>query len=72
MRHPAVVAALVAGQPVSQALARLKDMGFRTVVNIRTEKEGVDSFSSADVDAVQKCSGPGSRPPRPRRTLERV
>ena len=30
----------VAGQPSPQALARLGDMGFRTVVNLRTEKEG--------------------------------
>ena len=30
----------VAGQPSPQALARLKEMGFRTVVNLRTEKEG--------------------------------
>lgn len=30
----------VAGQPVPEALAGLKDMGFRTVVNLRTEKEG--------------------------------
>lgn len=30
----------VGGQPSSEALARLKDMGFRTVVNLRTEKEG--------------------------------
>jgi len=65
----------VAGQPVPQALAKLEDMGFRTVVNLRTEKEGAaeeraiveaqglryvwvpmtpDSFSLADVEAVQK------------------
>jgi len=65
-----------AGQPVPQALAKLEDMGFRTVVNLRTEKEGAaqeravveaqglryvwvpvtaDSFSLADVDAVQKA-----------------
>ncbi|HEX9188441.1 MAG TPA: protein tyrosine phosphatase family protein [Vicinamibacteria bacterium] len=30
----------VAGQPSPETLARLKDMGFRTVVNLRTEKEG--------------------------------
>jgi uncharacterized protein (TIGR01244 family) len=29
-----------AGQPAPQALAKLEDMGFRTVVNLRTEKEG--------------------------------
>jgi uncharacterized protein (TIGR01244 family) len=30
----------VAGQPSPQALARLGEMGFRTIVNLRTEKEG--------------------------------
>jgi uncharacterized protein (TIGR01244 family) len=30
----------VAGQPSDEALARLGEMGFRTVVNLRTEKEG--------------------------------
>jgi uncharacterized protein (TIGR01244 family) len=29
-----------AGQPSPEALARLKEMGFRTVVNLRTEQEG--------------------------------
>ena len=29
-----------AGQPAPEALARLRDMGFRTVVNLRTEQEG--------------------------------
>jgi uncharacterized protein (TIGR01244 family) len=29
-----------AGQPTPQALAKLEDMGFRTVVNLRTENEG--------------------------------
>jgi len=29
-----------AGQPAQEALAKLKDMGFRTVVNLRTEQEG--------------------------------
>lgn len=64
-----------AGQPAPQALARLRDMGFRTVVNLRTEREGAaqeravvegqglryvwvpvtaESFSLADVDAVQR------------------
>jgi len=28
------------GQPAPQALAKLKEMGFRTVVNLRTEQEG--------------------------------
>jgi uncharacterized protein (TIGR01244 family) len=64
-----------AGQPGSQALSKLEDMGFRTVVNLRTDKEGgaeeravvesqglryvwvpitPDSFSLADVEAVEK------------------
>jgi uncharacterized protein (TIGR01244 family) len=29
-----------AGQPAPEALQKLKEMGFRTVVNLRTEKEG--------------------------------
>jgi len=29
-----------AGQPSPEALARLKQMGFRTVINLRTEQEG--------------------------------
>ncbi len=29
-----------AGQPSPEALAKLKEMGFRTVVNLRTEQEG--------------------------------
>jgi uncharacterized protein (TIGR01244 family) len=29
-----------AGQPSPQALGRLKSMGFKTVINLRTEKEG--------------------------------
>jgi uncharacterized protein (TIGR01244 family) len=29
-----------AGQPSPEALSKLKDMGFRTVVNLRTEQEG--------------------------------
>jgi uncharacterized protein (TIGR01244 family) len=73
-----------AGQPIPQAVARLKDMGFRTVVNIRTEKEGAaqeraaveaqglryvwvpvsaDSFSAADVDAVQEVLSDRSSDP---------
>jgi uncharacterized protein (TIGR01244 family) len=35
--HPGLA---VGGQPSPQALARLGEMGFRTVVNLRTEKEG--------------------------------
>jgi len=73
-----------AGQPVPEALAKLEDMGFRTVVNLRTEKEGAaeeravveaqglryvwvpmtaDSFSLADIEAVQKVvDDPSSGP----------
>lgn len=29
-----------AGQPSPETLARLRDMGFRTVINLRTEREG--------------------------------
>ncbi len=29
-----------AGQPVPEALQKLKEMGFRTVINLRTEQEG--------------------------------
>lgn len=29
-----------AGQPTAEALGKLKEMGFRTVVNLRTEQEG--------------------------------
>jgi uncharacterized protein (TIGR01244 family) len=66
-----------AGQPSVEALGRLKEMGFKTVVNLRTaaeapvvaeEKKAVeaqglrylavpitpDTFSAADVEAVQK------------------
>lgn len=64
-----------AGQPSPEALGQLKEMGFRTVINLRTEKEGAaaeapvveaqglryvwvpitpDTFSLADVEAVQK------------------
>jgi uncharacterized protein (TIGR01244 family) len=64
-----------AGQPAPEALAKLGDMGFRTVVNLRTQSEGAaderavvesqglryvwvpitpDSFSLADVEAVEK------------------
>jgi uncharacterized protein (TIGR01244 family) len=64
-----------AGQPGPQALSKLDDMGFRTVVNLRTDREGgaqeravveaqglryvwvpitADSFSLADVEAVEK------------------
>lgn len=64
-----------AGQPSPEALLRLKQLGFRTVVNLRTDGEGtaeekatlegqglryvsvpirVDTFSLADVEAVEK------------------
>jgi uncharacterized protein (TIGR01244 family) len=41
-----------AGQPVPEALASLRDMGFRTVVNLRTEKEG-----AAEERAVVEAQG---------------
>ena len=65
----------VAGQPTPEALKGLGEMGFRTVVNLRSEKEGPaderavveaqglryvsipimpDTFSLADVEAVEK------------------
>lgn len=37
----------VAGQPAPEALARLKDMGFRTVVNMRAAKEGPEGEREA-------------------------
>ena len=64
-----------AGQPTPEALKGLREMGFRTVVNLRSEKEGpaderalveaqglryvsipvtADTFSLADIDAVEK------------------
>jgi uncharacterized protein (TIGR01244 family) len=41
-----------AGQPTPQALANLKAMGFSTVVNLRTEKEG-----TKDEEAAVKAAG---------------
>lgn len=38
-----------AGQPSPEALARLKEMGFKTVINLRTEKEG----AKAEGETVQ-------------------
>jgi uncharacterized protein (TIGR01244 family) len=35
--HPGLA---VAGQPAPEAMAKLRDLGFRTVVNLRTEGEG--------------------------------
>jgi uncharacterized protein (TIGR01244 family) len=37
-----------AGQPSPEALGRLREMGFKTVINLRTEKEG----GKAEEDAV--------------------
>jgi uncharacterized protein (TIGR01244 family) len=72
--HRLSPALAAAGQPSPEALASLKDLGVRTVVNLRTAGEGAaseepiveaqgirylsvpvtpDSFSAADVDAVQ-------------------
>jgi len=36
-----------AGQPSAETLARLKELGFRTVVNLRTEKEGAREEEAA-------------------------
>jgi uncharacterized protein (TIGR01244 family) len=41
-----------AGQPTPEGLARLKEMGFKTVINLRTEKEG-----AKDEEAVVKAAG---------------
>jgi len=41
----------VAGQPSPEALARLGEMGFRTVVNLRTEREGGKDAERAVRDA---------------------
>jgi len=41
-----------AGQPSAEGLAQLKAMGFNTVVNLRTEKEG-----AKDEEAVVKAAG---------------
>ena len=70
--HPGLA---VAGQPTPEAIKGLGEMGFRTVVNLRSEKEGPaderaaveaqglryvsipvmpDTFSLADVEAVEK------------------
>jgi uncharacterized protein (TIGR01244 family) len=70
--HPGLA---VAGQPTPEAIRGLGEMGFRTVVNLRSEREGPaeeraaveaqglryvsipmmpDTFSLADVEAVEK------------------
>jgi uncharacterized protein (TIGR01244 family) len=72
------------GQPAPEALAQLAALGFRTVVNLRTEKEGAEeergvveaqglgyvnvpvtpeTFSLADVQAVEKVLGDPSSGP---------
>ncbi len=38
-----------AGQPSPEALAKLKEMGFKTVINLRTEREG----AKAEQEAVE-------------------
>ena len=35
------------GQPALEAIARLKEMGFKTVINLRTEKEGTKAEEQA-------------------------
>jgi len=73
-----------AGQPTPEALRGLREMGFRTVVNLRQEKEGpvderalveaqglryvsipvtADTFSLADIDAVEKILDDASAAP---------
>jgi uncharacterized protein (TIGR01244 family) len=49
--RPGLVAA---GQPSPEGLAQLKEMGFKTVINLRTEKEG-----AKDEEAVLKAAGLG-------------
>jgi uncharacterized protein (TIGR01244 family) len=39
------------GQPSAEALAQLKAMGFKTVINLRTEREG----AKAEQEAVEKA-----------------
>jgi uncharacterized protein (TIGR01244 family) len=79
--HPGLAAA---GQPTPEALRGLREMGFRTVVNLRQEKEGpvderalveaqglryvsipvtADTFSLADIDAVEKILDDASAAP---------
>jgi hypothetical protein len=41
-----------AGQPSAEGLAQLKAMGFKTVINLRTEKEG-----AKDEEGVVKAAG---------------
>jgi len=41
-----------AGQPSAEGLAQLKAMGFKTVINLRTEKEG-----PKDEEAIVKAAG---------------
>ncbi|HEY6554729.1 MAG TPA: protein tyrosine phosphatase family protein [Vicinamibacteria bacterium] len=42
----------VAGQPSAEGLAQLKGMGFKTVINLRTEQEG-----AKDEEAAVKAAG---------------
>ncbi len=42
----------VAGQPSAQGLAQLKEMGFKTVINLRTDQEG-----AKDEEAAVKAAG---------------
>ncbi len=42
----------VSGQPSAEGLAQLKEMGFKTVVNLRTEKEG-----AKEEEALVKAAG---------------
>ena len=47
------------GQPAPQALAKLKEMGFRTVVNLRTEQEGAaDERKVVEAEGLRYVSVP--------------
>jgi uncharacterized protein (TIGR01244 family) len=41
-----------AGQPTPDALRKLKEMGFKTVVNLRTEAEGTTQAERQEVEAL--------------------
>jgi uncharacterized protein (TIGR01244 family) len=48
-----------AGQPSPEALGRLKDLGFRTVVNLRTDREGTaDEKAAVETQGLRYVSVP--------------
>jgi uncharacterized protein (TIGR01244 family) len=48
-----------AGQPSPEALGRLKDLGFRTVVNLRTDREGTaDEKATVEAQGLRYVSVP--------------